>query len=184
MHRRTFLTALATAPLVALARQAGAQAATKLKSITHDARGTTFWLSLDNAPFPAPGGGYRDDTVIVFVPSHYRYDYDDDEEGVAALVHMHGHSTTAERAMAAHELREQLADSRQNAILIVPQLAVNAADSACGKLESQGGFARLLHGAIEAAAREGRTTLDDTAFPSEARLGTVCVSAHSGGYHA
>jgi hypothetical protein len=184
MHRRTFLTALATAPLVALARRAGAQAATKLKSITHDSRGTTLWLSLENAPFPAPGGAYRDDTVIVFVPSHYRYDYDDDEEGVAALVHMHGHSTTAERAMTAHELREQLADSRQNAILVVPQLAVMATDSACGKLETSGGLARLVSEAIVTAAHEGRSTLGDARFPVRARRGTVCVSAHSGGYHA
>jgi hypothetical protein len=184
MHRRTFLATLAAAPLVALTRRAGAQAATKLKSITHDARGTTLWLSLENAPFPAPGGGYRDDTVIVFVPSHYRYDYDDDEEGVAALVHLHGHSTTAERAMTAHELREQLADSRQNAILVVPQLAVMATDSSCGKLEASGGLARLVSEAIVTTAHEGRSTLGDARFPVRARRGTVCVSAHSGGYHA
>ena len=184
MHRRRFLAALAAAPLVSLTRRAGAQAATKLKSIDHGARGTTFWLSLENAPFPAPGAGYRDDTVAVFVPSHYRYDYDDDEEGVAALVHFHGHSTTAERAMTAHELREQLADSRQNAILIVPQLAVMAADSSCGKLESSGGLARLVSEAIVTTAHEGHSTLGDARFPVHARRGTVCVSAHSGGYHA
>ncbi len=186
MHRRSFLAASAAAPLVFLTGRAGAQAPTKLKSITHDARGTTFWLSLESAPFPAPGAGYRDDTVIVFVPSHYRYDYDDDdgEEGVAALVHFHGHNTTAERAMAAHELREQLAESRQNAILIVPQLAVMAADSSCGKLETPGGLARLVAEATVTTAREGRSTLGDARFPIHARRGTVCVSAHSGGFHA
>jgi hypothetical protein len=186
MHRRSFLAALAAAPLVSLTRRAGAQAPTKLKSITHDSRGTTLWLSLENAPFPAPGAGYRDDTVIVFVPSHYRYDYDDDDddEGVAVLVHLHGHSTTAERAMTAHELREQLADSRQNAILIVPQLAVMATDSSCGKLETSGGLARLVAEAIVTAAHEGRSTLGDARFPIHARRGTACVSAHSGGFHA
>ncbi len=184
MYRRTFLTALAAAPLVCLSRRAGAQPATKLRSITHDTRGTTFWLSLENAPFPGPGAGYRDDTVIVFVPSHYRYDYDDDEEGVAALVHFHGHNPTAERAMAAHELREQLSDSRQNAILVVPQLAVMAADSSCGKLETAGGLARLVSEAIVTTAHEGRSTLGDARFPVHARRGTVCVSAHSGGFHA
>jgi hypothetical protein len=185
MHRRSFLGLLAIAPLVAAARSAHAQATApvgnRLRSLERDSRGTTLVLGLEAAPFPAPGGGYADDTVIVFVPAHYRYRPD---EGVAALVHFHGHSTTADRAMAAHELREQLADSRQNAILVVPQLAVLAADSACGKLESPGGFARLLRGAIEVAAHEGRTTLDDTAFPADAALGTICVSAHSGGYHA
>jgi hypothetical protein len=187
MHRRSFMAALAAAPLVALTRRASAQAPTKVKSIARESRGTTFWLSLEHAPFPAPGAGYRDDTVIVFVPSHYRYEYDDDDdenEGVAALVHFHGHNTTAERAMTAHELREQLADSRQNAILIVPQLAVMAADSSCGKLETPSGLVRLVAEAIVTTAHEGRSTLGDARFPIHAPRGTVCVSAHSGGYHA
>jgi hypothetical protein len=184
MHRRTFLAALAATPLLSLlARDARAQAgpATRLKNIARDARGTTLALALDHAPFPAPSAGYRDDTVFVFVPAHYRARQD---EGVAALVHFHGHSTTAERAMAAHELREQLADSKQNAILVVPQLAVMAADSSCGKLEAPGGLERLLREAITVAARVGQTTLGETAFAADAPVGTVCLSAHSGGYHA
>ncbi len=181
MRRRSFLAALAGIPLVSAARSAWAQPSARLRAIARDARGTTLCLALDNAPFPAPGAGYTDDSVFVFVPSHYRYRAD---EGVAALVHFHGHSTMAERAMAAHELREQLADSRQNAVLVVPQLAVGAADSACGKLEATGGLSRLLREAIATSAREGRTTLGDTAYPADGGLGTVCVSAHSGGYHA
>ena len=146
MHRRSFLGALAAAPLLlsAAARSARAereQGASRLKSIERDARGTTLLLGLDHAPFA--GGGYHDDTVIVFVPSHYRFH---DDEGVATLVHMHGHTTTAERAMVAHQLREQVADSKQNALLVVPQLAVMAADSSCGRLESAGGLQRLLDG--------------------------------------
>ena len=181
MHRRTFLAALASAPLLAWARSARAQAAPRLLDVSRDARGTTLALGLEHAPFPAPGAGYRDDTVIVFVPAHYRWRA---EDGVAALVHFHGHNSTAERAMAAHQLREQLADSRQNALLVVPQLAVMSADSSSGKLETPGGLARLLTEAIAAAAGAGGATLGDTAFAPDARLGTVCLSAHSGGYHA
>ena len=183
MHRRTFLTALAIAPLAALAwpaRSARAQSSTpRLKSVVRDALGTTLFLGLDHAPFA--GGGYQNDTVIVFVPSHYRFRGD---EGVATLVHMHGHNTTAERAMAAHQLREQLSDSKQNALLVVPQLAVMAADSSCGRLESPGALQRLLEEAVWYASHEGYATLGDTRFPRDAPLGTVCVSAHSGGYHA
>jgi hypothetical protein len=181
MQRRSFLALLGGAAAVSLAGTARAQALSRLRSIARDARGTTLLLGLDHAPFGPGGGGYRDDTVLVFVPTHFRYR---DEEGVAALVHFHGHNTTAERATAAHQLREQLADSRQNAVLIVPQLAVNAADSACGKLEAAGGLARLLDEAVATAAREGRETLDEARFPASAPIGTVCVSAHSGGYHA
>jgi hypothetical protein len=185
MDRRRFLTGLVAAPLAALASSvlfsgvARAQPSTRLKSVLRDPRGTTLWLSLDHAPFA--GTGYHDDTVIVFVPSHYRFAPD---EGVAALVHFHGHSTTAERAMESHQLREQLSDSKQNAILVIPQLAVMAADSSCGRLEAQGGLMDLLSDVITTTAHEAHATLGNTAFPYNGALGTVCLSAHSGGYHA
>jgi hypothetical protein len=179
MHRRTFLAALASAALLPLARTARADSSPRLKSIARDARGTTLWLGLDHAPFA--GLAYRDDTVIVFVPAHFRWR---EADGVAALVHFHGHNTNAERAMVAHELRDQLADSKQNAVLVVPQLAVMSADSSCGRLESPGALAALLAEAIAATAREGRVTLGETGFAADAALGTVCLSAHSGGYHA
>jgi hypothetical protein len=181
MYRRTFLAALAAISAQSLARSARAQSSGRLKSLSRDAYGTTLSLALDHSPFPSGGSAYRDDTTLVFVPAHYRYR---PAEGVATLVHFHGHSTTADRAIAAHELREQLSDSRQNAILLVPQLAVCAADSACGKLEAPGGLARLLREALTTAAREGAETLGDSAFPADTALGTTCLSAHSGGYHA
>ncbi len=180
MRRRTFLAALGSSVLAAsLPRLAHAHASFRLKSVARDALGTTLFLGLPHAPFA--GFGYDDDTVIAFVPAHYRYR---PEEGIAALVHFHGHNSSAERAMVAHELREQLADSRQNAILVVPQLAVFAADSSCGRLESAGGLSRLLGDVVPAAASTARATLGYCAFPEDAPLGTVCVSAHSGGYHA
>jgi hypothetical protein len=179
MHRRSFLAALAAVPFASLIPRTARADAARLKSVARDARGTTLTLGLSHAPFA--GMGYGDDTVIVFVPAHYQYRR---EEGVAALVHFHGHNTSAERAMAAHELREQLADSKQNALLVVPQLALFAADSSCGRLETPDGLSRMLSQAVAAAAIEGRTTLGECAFPAEAILGTVCLSAHSGGYHA
>ena len=181
MFRRRFLAALAGAPLFALSRTSAAESAACLKSIARDSLGTTIWFGLEHAPFPAAGAPYRDDTVIVFVPAHFRYG---DEEGMAVLVHFHGHNTIADRALRAHELREQLSDSRQNAVLVVPQLAVLAADSSCGKLESPGGLERLLSEAVSASARVAGVTLGDSSFPVDVPIGTVCVSAHSGGYHA
>jgi hypothetical protein len=182
MHRRRFLATLAGSPLLVLNRPARAgEGLSCLKSLARDALGTTFWLGLDRAPFPAQGSPYHDDTVIVFVPAHFRFW---DEEGISVLVHFHGHNTTADRALKTHELREQLADSQQNALLVVPQLAVMAADSSCGKLDAPGGLARLLSEVVTATAREGHITLGDTGFPEDAAIGTVCVSAHSGGYHA
>ena len=178
--RRHFLAALATLPLCSLEREAGAAAAgPRLKALTRDTLGVTLTLGLPDAPFA--GIGYGDDTVIVFVPAHFRFRAD---EGVCALVHFHGHNTAAERAMTGHALREQLVDSRQNALLVVPQLAVFAADSSCGRLESPGGLARLLADALRATSRFGRASLGEAGFPERAHLGRVCLSAHSGGYHA
>ncbi len=179
MHRRSFLSALVSLPALLAARSARADGGARLESVARDARGTTLTLGLTHAPFA--GLGHGDDTVLVFVPAHYRYRRG---EGVAVLTHFHGHNTSAERAMAAHELREQLADSKQNAVLVVPQLALFAADSSCGRLEAPGGLARLLGEAVATAATTGRITLGDSAFPADAPPGTVCLSAHSGGYHA
>ncbi len=181
MHRRKLLAALASLPLVGLANSASA-AETKLrprvKSLSQDELGTTLLLGLPEAPFAGMGG---DDTVIVFVPKRYRYR---DRSGVSALVHFHGHNTSAERALGAHALREQLADSRQNAVLVVPQLALFAPDSSCGRLAQRRGLSRLLGSALSTAARAGRTALGEARFPERAALGRVCLSAHSGGFHA
>jgi hypothetical protein len=182
MRRRTVLAVLAKTSLLsaaAFAQSGPGDLRPRLKSQVRDALGTTIVLGIPQAPFA--GLGHGDDTVIVFVPDKYRFRA---EEGISALVHFHGHNSSAERALAAHALREQLVDSRQNAILVVPQLALFAADSSCGKLASAGALARLLGGALSSTARLGRASLGESRFPERPRLGRVCVSAHSGGYHA
>ncbi len=182
MRRRTVLAALAKTTLLsatAFAQSARTDVRPRLKTQARDALGTTLVLGIPQAPFA--GSGHGDDTVIVFVPDKYRFRA---EEGISALVHFHGHNSSAERALAAHALREQLVDSRQNAILVVPQLALFAADSSCGRLATPGAFGRLLGGALSTAARVGKNTLAESRFPERPRLGRVCLSAHSGGYHA
>ncbi|HYP89723.1 MAG TPA: hypothetical protein VEQ59_16260 [Polyangiaceae bacterium] len=181
MQRRTVLAALAALPSLSLAAWApdaeAAELRPRLKSLTQDERGTTLVLGLPEAPFAGRG----DDSVVVFVPQRYRFH---EEEGVSALVHFHGHNSTAERAIAAHALREQLVDSRQNAVLVVPQLAFMAADSSCGRLATPRGLARLLGSALSTTARLGRKSLGAARFSDSAPLGRVCLSAHSGGFHA
>jgi len=182
MRRRTVLAAIAQTTLLsaaAFAHSGRDLVQARLKTQLRDALGTTLVLGVPQAPFA--GLGHGDDTVIVFVPDTFRFQA---EEGISLLVHFHGHNSSAERAIAAHSLREQLVDSRQNAILVVPQLALFAADSSCGKLASPGAFARLLGGALSTAARVGRTTLGASRFSERSALGRVCLSAHSGGYHA
>ena len=184
--RRAVLSAVPALAIAALARPARAGAPSGVTSrvvrSSSDARGVTLTLELEHAPFPAPGSWHRDPTVLVFVPHHFRPSRDG---GVAMVVHFHGHNTTAERAIAAHQLREQLHDSKQNAILVVPELAVMAPDSSCGKLEAPNGFARLLGDVVRTlGTKDVRATLGRAALPEGANIGRVCVSAHSGGYHA
>lgn len=185
--RRTFLAVLAGGALAIASRDARADGAPvpfspRVRSTSRDARGTTLWLELEHAPFPAPNAGYKDRTVIVFVPHHFRCGRG---ESVSMLVHFHGHSTTADKALLSHELREQLFDSKQNAILVVPQGPVNSSDSSCGKLEAPLGLARMLDEALVVLATpDGRAALGSAAVPRGAHVGTVCLSAHSGGYHA
>src|SRR5262249_26891875 len=123
VYRRNFLALAVAGAALALARPA--RAGSKPRVVAEDARGLTLAADLEHAPFPAQGAAYQDRTVFVFVPAHYTPPRDG---RVSMVVHFHGHNTTAERAMAAHELREQLFDSKQNAILVVPQGPVFAAD--------------------------------------------------------
>lgn len=159
-----------------------AHARSRVVQMAKDARGLTVTLELEHAPFPAPGSYWRDATVFVFIPSHHRVARD---ASVSTVVHFHGHNSTAERAMNAHQLREQLFESKQNAILIVPELAVLAPDSSCGKLEAPGGLARMLDDVLATLdSAEVRAAAGPSAIAQGATVGRVCVSAHSGGYHA
>lgn len=185
VSRRALLSIAASLGVASLARPARAEALALPRSrvvrATADERGVTLMLELEHAPFPAPGAVYRDPSVLVFVPRHHR----PAPGGVQMVVHFHGHNSSVERATAAHELREQLFDSKQNAILVVPELAVMAPDSACGKLEAPGAFGRLLQDVLATLeTREARSALGASAPGFGARPGRVCVSAHSGGYHA
>jgi hypothetical protein len=150
--------------------------------VASDARGVTATLELEHAPFPVNASGHQDATVLVFIPHHHRVGRD---ASVATVVHFHGHNTSAERAIVAHQLREQLYESKQNAILVVPQLAMLAADSSAGKLEAPGGFARMLGDVLRTLdVSTVRAAAGRAGLPPEPGIGNVCVSAHSGGYHA
>jgi hypothetical protein len=131
--------------------------------------------------FPAPGSRYRDATTIVFVPSHFRVL---DDQKVDAVVHFHGHRTTAADSMVKHQLREQLDDSRQNAILVMPQGPVRRSDSSGGKLDKPGRVRERSSArcARRCSRRRSPRRWGRRGSPSAARIGMVCLSAHSGGF--
>lgn len=179
LTRRTFL----GLPLLGLLapRLVHAGTTSQVTEVYKGVRGTTITMELANAPFPAPAGAYHDATVMMFVPRFFRAD-----GPVQTVVHFHGYKNTADAAIKKHQLREQFFDGKQNAVLIVPQLALQARDIACGKLERTNGFANMVTDALKTvgSSAKARLALADAALPMRPRVGTVCVSAHSGGFHA
>ncbi len=158
------------------------QTNSRIVQIDRGKRGTTMFLELAQAPFPYPGKPWKDSTVIVFVPHHYRVPRN---KKVDIVVHFHGHNTTAKQAMTMHQLREQFADSKQNAILAIPQLAYKAKSGNPGKLSQKKGFVRMLTDLRKTLqTREARKALKRAAPHKRSRMGRVCISAHSGGYRA
>lgn len=142
--------------------------------------GTTLWLDLENAPFPHGGSAHSDPTVIVFVPRGFAVHRD---MKIDAWLHFHGHRDTAERAMKRHQLREQLYESKQNAILILPQGPVLSESSDGGKLDEKRGLLRLLT-EVRKTLRSTRLqiALGSSGVPRRARIGRLVLSAHSGGF--
>jgi len=138
----------------------------------------TLWL--EHAPFPCEGHRYRDSTVLVWVPDHHRAGPSGE---VDVLLHFHGHFSTANSALRATRIHQQLGESGRNAILVFPQLAVDARDSSAGRLEKPGGVRRLLYEVLmRLTASRVRRKLGVARLPRRPRLGRVVVSAHSGGF--
>ena len=93
------------------------------------------------------------------------------------IVFFHGNNATLSRdVIARQQIVRQLSDSGLNAVLVAPQLAVDAQDSSAGRFWSPGGFAAFLS---EAQAKLG--DLYPNARGAFRRMPVVIV-AYSGGY--
>lgn len=186
LSRRSFLaTAGATAAAAAtLAPTAafGRKAPSKIRDIHKGPRGTTIWMDLESAPFPHGRSPWKDPTVIAFIPHHYRVRSD---YRVDTVMHFHGYRDTAEAAMQRHQLREQLDDSKQNAIIVFPQGPVKAESPEFGKLDEPRGlltFLTELRRTLQTPRLQAQ--LGPAGIPSRARIGQLILSAHSGGFRA
>jgi len=95
---------------------------------------------------------------------------------VDLIVHFHGWNNNVRAVLDRYQLVSQLAGSRANAILVVPQGPRDAPDSGFGKLElDDGGFARCVDEVLKVLRTRGVTH-------ASASLGNVVLTAHSGGY--
>ena len=95
---------------------------------------------------------YNDSRVLMHVPEHF----DVRKPGVI-VVFFHGNGATLERDVRDRQLvPQQITDSGANAILLAPQMAVDAADSSAGKFWQPGGFKRFIEESANHLARAHR----------------------------
>ena len=183
--RRRFLgwalSSVAALGVSAIAPSARGAGAGKLVRSESSKEGVTLFFALDRAPFPK-GSKYDDPTVAVFVPSYYRLPKN---RRADVVMFFHGHHANVVMVMNGQQLREQMHASKQNAILVVPQLAKHAADSSAGQLENKRGLSRMVSEMFQELRRDAvGKLLGKTSLAGVKDVGMLCIGAHSGGYRA
>jgi hypothetical protein len=117
---------------------------------------------------------YSDNRVLVHVPENF----DVRRPGVI-VVFFHGNGATLERDVRDRQLvPQQISESGVNAVLLAPQLAVDAADSSAGKFWQPGGFKRFID---ESAGQLARLYGDPNAAKAFANMPIIIVG-YSGGF--
>jgi hypothetical protein len=117
---------------------------------------------------------YSDSRVLVHIPENF----DAYKPGVI-VVFFHGNGATLERDVRDRQLvPQQISDSGVNAVLLAPQMAVDAADSSAGKFWQPGGFKRFMTESIDNLARLYGDPASAKAF---AKMPIVIVG-YSGGF--
>src|SRR5450432_4200178 len=117
---------------------------------------------------------YNDNRTLIHVPEHF----DVRKPGVI-VVFFHGNGATLERDVRDRQLvPQQISDSGVNAVLLAPQLAVNAADSSAGNFWQPGGLKRFV---TESADHLARLYGDPAAAKAFANMPVIIVG-YSGGF--
>jgi hypothetical protein len=117
---------------------------------------------------------YNDNRVLMHVPENF----DVRKPGVI-VVFFHGNGATLERDVRDRQLvPQQITDSGVNAVLLAPQLAVDAADSSAGKFWQPGGLKRFV---AESADHLAELYGDPRAAKAFANMPVIIVG-YSGGF--
>src|SRR6266852_6018996 len=117
---------------------------------------------------------YNDNRVLMHVPENF----DARKPGVI-VVFFHGNGATLERDVRDRQLvPQQISDSGVNAVLLAPQLAVDAADSSAGKFWQPNGFKRFME---ESTSHLARLYGDPNSAKAFANMPIVIVG-YSGGF--
>ena len=117
---------------------------------------------------------FNDNRVLMHVPEHF----DANKPGVI-VVFFHGNGATLERDVRDRQrVPQQISESGANAVLLAPQLAVDAADSSAGKFWQSGGLKRFID---ESADHLAKLHGDPGAAKTFANMPIVIVG-YSGGF--
>jgi hypothetical protein len=118
---------------------------------------------------------YSDDRVLFHVPPRF-----DASRPFCIVVFFHGHNAELRRTVLGElQIARQIDLSGRNLVLIAPQLARDAADSAPGKLFRRNGFRRLIDEASAVLARRlGKNAAGGL------QKAPIILAAYSGGYRA
>jgi hypothetical protein len=196
---------LPAAPEKAIIQTASFLAAAPASSAAPMRQTKTTLIAFDTAPFPYDGtiartdkpfmniseGGrrghrtpfnrvywedetYNDPRVLLHIPRGF-----DIKRPAVMVLFFHGHGATLERDVhLRQEVPRQISESGVNAILVAPQLAVDARDSSPGKFWEPGAVRRFL---AEAATKLARLQGDPQSRQTFANMPVVIV-AYSGGF--
>lgn len=119
---------------------------------------------------------YSDNRVLLHIPKGF-----DIRRPTIMVVFFHGHGATLERdVLRRQRVADQVSRSGANAVLIAPQLAVDAADSSAGRFWEPGAFGRFMGEAAQALAKLHGDAKSVRTFASA----PVIFVAYSGGYLA
>jgi len=117
---------------------------------------------------------FNDNRTLMHVPENF----DIRKPGVI-VVFFHGNGATLERDVRDRQMvPQQISDSGVNAVLLAPQLAVNAADSSAGKFWQPGGLKRFV---TESADHLAELYGDPRAAQAFANMPVIIVG-YSGGF--
>jgi hypothetical protein len=117
---------------------------------------------------------YNDNRVLMHIPENF----DAQKPGVI-VVFFHGNGATLERDVRDRQLvPQQISDSGVNAVLLAPQMAVDAADSSAGKFWQPGGFKRFMDESVGNLAR----LYGDPASAKAFEKMPIVIVGYSGGF--
>ncbi len=117
---------------------------------------------------------FNDSRTLLHIPRGF-----DAKRPALMMVFLHGHGAKLQRDVWERQrVPDQISESGVNAVLVAPQLAVDAADSSAGKLWERGGFKRFLDEAAEELAKLHGDPRSKAAFEKM----PVIIVAYSGGY--